>query len=61
MADLGLELGLPTCKASQLTASQGGDGVVILLGPEIVEDMDYESDHRSFLEDPGGCEISSAS
>lgn len=54
MADLGLELGLPTCKASLLTASQGGEGLVILLGPQIVEDMGYDSDHRTFLEDSGG-------
>lgn len=54
MADLGLELGLPTRKASLLTASQGSEGLVILLGPQIVEDMSYDSDHRTFLEDPGG-------
>lgn len=61
MEALELELGLPTFKASRLTVSLGGDGVVILLGPKIVEDVDYESDHRSFLEDAGGREISSTS
>lgn len=53
MADLGLELGLPTRKASLSTASQGSEELVILLGPQIVEDMGYDSDHRTFSEDPG--------
>lgn len=54
MADLGLERGLPTCKASLLAAphSPGGEGVAILLGPQVLEDVDYESAHRMFLEDP---------
>lgn len=56
MADLGLERGLPTCKASLLAAPQtpGGEGVAILLGPQVLEDVDYESAHRMFLEEPRG-------
>lgn len=32
----------------------GEEGVVIFLGPEMVKDVDYESVHRTFLEDCGG-------
>ena len=54
MADLGLEHRLQTCKASLLIASPGREGVVILLSSQTGEGVDYESEHRMFLEDPGG-------
>lgn len=54
MADLGLEHRLQTCKASLLIASPGREGAVIWLSSQRGEDVDSESEHRMFLEDPGG-------